>query len=326
MNTTVTAENLENLKSYWLDAGNGLDWPDIFILPPWLEAWWQVFGAGEIHIRIVRRGDSIIGIAPVQKLNDTVSFIGGTDVCDYQDFIVVKGREEDYFNALLDDFVKSNVKELDLKHLRPDSLAMKILVPLAMSRGYQVSSLPEDVNVEMDLPHTWDEYLESLDTRQRHEVRRKLRRLQEAGNLEFSFITDVASVPGAMDMFFKMFTESSRDKASFLTEKMEAYFRLLAANMAQAGLLKLGVLKLDNKPVAQIICFDYHNCLYLYNSGYDPGYESLSAGLLSKVLAIKGSIEKGKNKFDFLKGSETYKYHLGGKEVPLYRCCIDLSG
>jgi CelD/BcsL family acetyltransferase involved in cellulose biosynthesis len=60
----------------------------------------------------------------------------------------------------------------------------------------------------------------------------------------------------------------------------------------------------------------------IYNSGYDPNYVSLSAGLLSKVLAIKGSIEKGKKKFDFLKGEEMYKHHLGGKEVPLFRCQI----
>jgi len=177
----------------------------------------------------------------------------------------------------------------------------------------------------MDLPSSFDSYLESLSTKQRHEVRRKLRRLQEAGNLEFRFIADEESVPGIMDVFFKLFVDSRRDKAEFLTQKRELYFRQLAANMAQAGLLRLGVLKLDTKPVAQIICFDYNDCIYLYNSGYDPGYVSLSAGLLSKVLAIKDSIEKGKRKFDFLKGSEIYKYHLGGKEVPLFRCLIDLK-
>ena len=79
------------------------------------------------------------------------------------------------------------------------------------------------------------------------------------------------------------------------------------------------MLELDTRPVAEIMCFDYNNCIYLYNSGYDPGYTALSAGLLSKVLAIKDSIEKSKSRFDFLKGAEIYKNHLGGREVPLYR-------
>ena len=74
-----------------------------------------------------------------------------------------------------------------------------------------------------------------------------------------------------------------------------------------------------------IMCFDYNGIIYLYNSGYNPAYNYLSAGLLSKVLGIKDSIEKGRNKFDFLKGAEQYKYHLGGKEVPLYRCRITIK-
>jgi CelD/BcsL family acetyltransferase involved in cellulose biosynthesis len=326
MSYKIIEDNFKNLKSYWLESGRNLDWPVIFVLPPWLESWWRVFGSGmETYIRTVKDGDSIIGIAPMRVKDNIASFIGDIDVCDYVDFIVAPGREVDFFNTVLDGLVKNGIKQLDLKHLRPDSKTLKNLVPLATSRGYQVFTRPEDVNVEMDLPSTWDEYLGSLSATQRHEVRRKLRRLEEAGNLEFRFVSDTASVPAVMDKFFKMFVDSRRDKAVFLTEQREAFFRLLAANMAEAGLLKLGVLELDSKPVAQIICFDYNNCIYLYNSGYNPDYISLSAGLLSKVLAIKDSIEKGKRKFDFLKGSEVYKYHLGGKEVPLYTCLIDLK-
>ncbi len=326
MSYSISEDNLENLNSYWRDTGRNLGWPSIFVLPPWLLAWWQIFGAGtEIYLRTVRQGGSIIGIAPLRKKGDTALFIGDIDVCDYLDFIVAPGHEADFFNMLLDDLIKNGIKQLDLQHLRPDSTTMRRLVPLATARGYQVVTTPEDVNVEMDLPPTWDDYLESLSAKQRHEVRRKLRRLQEAGNVAYRHIEDRESVTATMDTFFRMFVESRRDKAAFLTEPRESFFRLLTANMAEAGLLRLGVLELDGKPVAQIVCFDYNNCIYLYNSGYNPDYVSLSAGLLSKVLAIKESIEKGRRKFDFLKGSEIYKYHLGGKEVPLYRCLISIK-
>jgi CelD/BcsL family acetyltransferase involved in cellulose biosynthesis len=127
-----------------------------------------------------------------------------------------------------------------------------------------------------------------------------------------------------MDTFFKMFVESRQDKANFMTEKMRSFFNRLANVMVKAGLLKLGVLELDGRPLAEIMCFDYRDGIYLYNSGYDPGYVSLSAGLLSKVLAIKDSIEIGRKKFDFLKGAEIYKSHLGGREVPLFRCQITI--
>jgi CelD/BcsL family acetyltransferase involved in cellulose biosynthesis len=326
MNNTISEDYLDNLDLYWRNAGSNLDWSSVFVLPPWLEAWWQVFGAGEeIYLRTVRQDGNIIGIAPLRKKGDTALFIGDTDVCDYVDFIVARGHEAQFFTVLMDDLIKNGIRHLELKHVRPDSFTMQGLVPLANERGYAVATTPEEVNVEMDLLSGWDAYLESLSAKQRHEVRRKLRRLQEAGNVVYRRIEDAASVAGAMDTFFRMFVESRRDKAAFLTGPRESFFRRLAANMAAVGLLRLGVLELDGKPVAQIVCFDYNNCIYLYNSGYDPDYVSLSAGLLSKVLAIKDSIEKGKRKFDFLKGPEIYKYHLGGKEMPLYRCLITLE-
>ncbi len=326
MTYTITEDKLPNLDVYWRDGRNKLHWPAVFLLPPWLEAWWQVFGAGaEPLIRTVRRDGDVTGIAPLRRKDDTALFIGDIDVCDYLDFIVTPGQEADFFKTLLDDLKGNGIRRLDLQLVRPDSVTMRNLVPLASERGYQVVTTPEDVNVEMDLVSTWDEYLESLSAKQRHEVRRKLRRLQEAGNVAYRQTGDVASVPGTMDKFFRMFMDSRRDKAAFLTSARESFFRRLAANMAAAGLLRLGVLELDGKPVAQIVCFDYNDCIYLYNSGYDPDYVSLSAGLLSKVLAIKDGIEKGRRKFDFLKGPEIYKYHLGGREVPLYRCLINIT-
>jgi CelD/BcsL family acetyltransferase involved in cellulose biosynthesis len=84
-------------------------------------------------------------------------------------------------------------------------------------------------------------------------------------------------------------------------------------------------LELGDKPVAATMCFDYKDTVYLYNSGYDPDYGWLSVGVISKALCIKDSIEKNKKRFDFLKGAEGYKYHLGGHELPLYKCSVSYA-
>jgi len=253
------------------------------------------------------------------------SLLGSVDVCDYLDFVVAPGSENDFFSTLLNDLKQKGVTHLDLKSLRPDSTVLTNLVGLAQSRQYEVLCQPEDVSLELDLPSTWEEYLAILTAKQRHEVRRKLRRLWEAGKVDYHIIEGRASVKNAMDIFLKMFTESRSDKAAFLTSQRESFFRSLANAMAKDGLLRLGVLELDSIPTAMVMCFDYNGCVYLYNSGYDPQYESLSVGLLSKVLCIKESIEKGKKRFDFLKGNEIYKYHLGGREIPLYNCQITIG-
>lgn len=326
MSCSVTEESLDSLKSYWKDASQSLAWSSPFILPQWLEVWWQLFKPeAEQYIRAVRQDDAIIGIAPLMVREKTASFIGNTDVCDYLDFIAVFGKEKDFLRTLLDHLKKNDIEQLNLAHVRADSVVMTILEPLSEELGYDVASVQEEISVEMELPPTWDEYLNTLSSKQRHEVRRKLRRLSESGEINYRIISEREEIPDAMDAFFRMFVESRQDKAEFMTERMEVFFRRLAEVTAETGLFRLGVLELDGKPVAEIMFFDYNNCIYLYNSGYDPEYTGLSAGLLSKVMAIQDSIGEGRTRFDFLKGAETYKYHLGGKEVPLYSCRITLK-
>ena len=326
MSYTVTQESFDSLASCWDDPSQRLRWNSIFVLPAWLKVWWQELGSeAELYLGTVRQGEKIIGIAPLLMREGRASIIGSDDVCDYLDFVVAPGMEKDFFGVLLDDLRQKGINHLDLKSLRPDSTVLTHLAGIAQDRGYEVLCHPEDVSVELDLPATWDEYLAVLTAKQRHEVRRKLRRLWEAGKVDYHFVKNSEAVHDAMSVFLKMFSESRQDKATFLTARIESFFRSLAEAMAEIGLLRLGILELDMLPAAMIMCFDYSDCVYLYNSSYDPQYNSLSVGLLSKVLCIKESIQEGKKRFDFLKGDEAYKYHLGGREVPLYRCQITIK-
>ncbi|MFC2002576.1 GNAT family N-acetyltransferase [Chloroflexota bacterium] len=290
-----------------------------------MEVWWRVFGSGaELYLGVVRQGEEIIGIAPLLVRDKTASILGSADVCDYLDFIVIPGRERDFFAVLLDDLVQKGINHLDLRSLRPDSTVPTELVPLARDREYDVCCNPEDVSLELDLPSTWEEYLATLVPKQRHEVKRKLRRLGEEGDLGYRSVEDKASIRDILVTFLKLFTESREEKATFMTASMESFFSLMADTMSEARLLRIGILELDARPTAMVMSFDYHDCVYLYNSGYDPQYRSLSVGLLSKVLCIKESIQRGRKRFDFMKGGESYKYHLGGREIPLYSCQITL--
>jgi len=326
MEYTVTEESFDSLNSYWADVRHDLRWDILFVLPRWLEVWWQIFGSGaQLHLRAVRQRERIIGIAPLSIKEKTTSIIGSADVCDYLDFIVTPGMEREFFNVLLDDLEQKGIGQLDLKPVRPDSTVLTDLVALAKQRKYEVLCQEEGVSVELDLPSTWDEYLAILTKKQRHEVKRKLRRLWEADNLNYRCIKVGQEVENFMDIFLKLFSLSQEDKANFMTTQMESFFRSLAKTMAKIGLLRVGILELNEVPAAMIMGFDYNNAMYLYNSAYDPDYGYLSVGLLSKVLCIKESIQRGNKKWDFLKGGEPYKYHIGGEEIPLYACQIKIK-
>ena len=325
MDCIITEESFDWFVTCWQDNDYGLNWDNFFVLPPWLRVWQQVFApeARSFFLAGWQEG-RVIGVAPLMLEGHTASIIGSPDVCDYADFIVAPGKGTDLCVALIDELKQRKVEVLNLESVRPDSVVMTSMQQAAKQRGCNISCTEDEITLERDLPATWEEYLQILNSKQRHEVRRKLRRLEEAGTVNYRFIDDVASVPGFMDIFLRQFTESRTDKAAFMTAEMEKFFRSMANAIFEGGLLRLSVLELDNSPVATLIAFDYNDVIYLYNSGYDPAYSSLSVGVLSKALCIKDSIERGKKRFDFLKGDEQYKYHLGGQEVQLYKCQVAL--
>jgi len=326
MSFTVTREGFDSLASYCNDSRFGLKWGSVFVLPAWLEVWWRVFQPGtELCLAAVWEGSHIIGIAPLHRKGDEARFVGSPDVCDYQDFIVVPGREAEFFGALLDDLAQKGVRLLDLNPVRPDSTVMTGLVSVVESRGGSVVCVEDEVTVEMDLPGSWEAYLDGLDKKQRHEVRRKLRRLWGGGEVNYRcHEVSPADVNNMTDTFLKLFALSREEKADFMTPQMEIFFRSLAEAMAEIKLLRYGILEVAKQPAAMLMGFDYHQAMYLYNSAYDPQFNSLSVGLLSKVLCIRESIALGREKWDFLKGAEKYKYQLGGSEIRLHNCRVTI--
>ncbi len=320
--STVTLESFDSLLAL-RNSASPLIWNCPFVLPEWMSTWWQHFAANsEQCLMAVRDGGTVLGVAPFKIDGDTASIVGSDNVCDYLDLVTCPGREQDLCNAILDDLKGRNVKRLNLGLLRPDSTVMTKLAQVAKDRGAEVAITQEDVSAEMDLPGTFEGYLEVLNTKQRHEVRRKLRRLHEAGKIEYRLLNGGNDLNGSLDKFMRLFSLARDEKARFMTLEMESFFRSLAAKMAAAGLLRMGQLDFDGQPVAMVMCFDYNDSIYLYNSGFDGQYDSLSVGLLSKVFCIEESIQQGKKRFEFLKGNEIYKQRLGGREIPLSRCQI----
>jgi len=321
---TVKTESWESLFEHFRNHDHHtLDWATIFILPGWLKAWWTSFGQdAELTLLSIQHEGEIIGIAPMQVRQNCVRLIGDVDVSDHVDCIVAPQWSVEFYRVLLDHFQQSGITRLELGLCREDSSIYMSLLKEAQQMGWRVACQPRDYCYEMRLPIDWEYYLQNLDGKERHEIRRKLRRLKEAGSFRFRMVEDDEK---GIDLFITLFRKNTKGKQRFMNERMAIFFRDLTANMAREGILRLGFLDLDETPIASVLCFDYRSTRYLYNNGYDSRFSDLSPGTLSKVMCIHDAIEKGMNKFDFLRGSEQYKQRLGGSPVLLYDCRLEIS-
>jgi CelD/BcsL family acetyltransferase involved in cellulose biosynthesis len=132
------------------------------------------------------------------------------------------------------------------------------------------------------------------------------------------------AVCSSLEAFLELFRRSRPDKAEFMDKPMTAFFHSVVEALAAQRMLRLYFLEVDSETAAAVLCFERGSTTYLYNNGFDRRYASLSIGTLSKLLTIRDCIERGQKIYDFLKGAEPYKRHLGGRAVPLFRCRVTI--
>jgi CelD/BcsL family acetyltransferase involved in cellulose biosynthesis len=295
----------------------------LFASPTWLRVWWQEFGGGrELILLSIRRDGELVGVAPLMRDGDRLGFAGDTQVCDYMDFIAAPGEEEAVLAAVLRSLGEEPWTDLTLWAVPEGSPTLEALKAVAPQFDLRVDIEVEDVCPQLELPATWGEYLAGLNKKDRHELRRKLRKLSQGGEVTLEALVEPAQVEAAIDDFLRLYRQSRTDKAAFMTEQMERFFRAIVSTLAAEGHVELLFLTLGGVRTAAVLCFCGGDQSLLYNSGYHPDYAYLSVGLLSKALALRKAIEEGKRRFDFLRGPEPYKYDLGARDVPVYRCTV----
>jgi CelD/BcsL family acetyltransferase involved in cellulose biosynthesis len=336
----VKEETFQTLQDYYNDKDNNLFWPAPFAMPFWLQTWWEAFGEKsevgaenggyELFLRSIWVDGRLAGIAPLMRRGGDLRLLGSASVCDYLDLICVAGQEELFMQTLLAFLREDGVTKFELEAQRPDALFFMEFYAALAGDPEKTNDLNfchflierEDESFEAGLPADWESYLASLSKKQRHEVRRKLRRLlDETIGYYYRSFEDSAEIETFMPQFFELFLQNP-EKQDFLTDQMEHFFRSLISAAARAGIARFGLLEIDGIVAAAILFFDFNGRIWLYNSGYLPEYSDLSAGLISKILCLKESIENGRQVFDFMKGQEVYKSRLGGKGIPIYKVTI----
>ena len=311
----------EEFAGYWQHLIDGCSEPTFFDSLTWQKLWWSEFGANSELKLLAVRSDSgdIKMIAPLMIDGSEISFLGSTDLVDYHDFLSTDHSAAGSLEAIaraVDEM--PGVKSINLQSIPGNSATITEFREFAEKFGWNVEIRQEDVAPRLALPESWDAYLASLRRKDRHELRRKLRRLEAAGEIRQIELTRPDDIDAAMDAFMALLRMSTAGKAEFMTADRERFFRSVAVALAHENATRLAFLEIDGEKVATSLSFVCRDVRYLYNSGYNPAQSSLSVGLLNHAFTIQRSIEEGLRVFDFMRGNESYKYHLGGVDRAVF--------
>jgi len=315
----------DELESAWDELHARSHTATVFNSVTFVRAWWRHFGVpGSLQVWTVWEDGALAGVAPLYVTADAQAlavrrFVGGVDVADYLDVLTAPGREGDVVAVLLRAWgAGSGGLALDLHDLRGASPVRAALRRLAPEYGLRIDEAQEETCMAMALPATFDEYLAGLDSKQRHEVRRKLRKAEREAQIDW-YRVPPGDVAAEMEYFFDLHVKSDPLKAEFMDARMRAFFVDLATACAERGWLELVFLRVDGGYAATYLCFVFRNEVQLYNSGYDAAsYGAFSPGWVLLARHIEAAIADGRERYDFMRGTEDYKARFGGKPEPVY--------
>lgn len=311
-----------------------------FLRFEYLNAWWQTRGGGEwpetaeTVILTAREENRLVGIAPLFQTEwegiRTLLFLGSIEISDYLDLIARPTDLTRFAEALLDylsskRFPLSNWQRIDLYNILETSPSLAALEAAARGHGWTFHQEPFRPALSVSLPGDWDAYLATIDKKQRHEIRRKMRRAY-SGELpvRWYIVRDADQLESEIDEFLRLM-EKDPEKARFLTPPMRENFRLTIRCAFEAGCLHLSFLEINEQKAAGYLSFDYQNQLWVYNSGMDSTFNEYSPGWVLLGELLKWANENRRNEFDFMRGDEDYKFRFGAKKRDVVRVTIDRS-
>jgi CelD/BcsL family acetyltransferase involved in cellulose biosynthesis len=305
----------------------------IFLTWEWQRCWWEHLGEGELILVAVRDDeDTLIGIAPLFAARDeegraVLAFVGGVDLSDYLDLIAARGHEEALYAALLDLLGEGGAIRWDVAefcNIPAASPTRRFLPALARARGYRAHVAVQEICPVISLPATWEAYLSSLSKKERHEIRRKIRKAHREAQITWYIVQDPARLPGEVEEFIELHRKSAEEKEAFMAPRVQGFFRAIARVLHRRGWLQLAFIEVNGEKAATVLCFDYGDAILVYNSGYDPQrYADLSPGMVLLSHCLEHAIQQGRKRFDFLRGEEEYKFRFGAQETKVHRLLIE---
>ncbi|UCD55748.1 MAG: GNAT family N-acetyltransferase [Candidatus Omnitrophota bacterium] len=285
--------------------------------------WWKHFGETSKRqlLLLVAIDDGVtVGIAPLMTEriplvpNPVIKFVG-SPVCDYIDFIIVKGREQEIISHFLSYIKKINFIEMNLAFIPEASYTL---------RSQQVKSFLVDKSPYLDLDKNWDNTYKRLNKTIKKYVARREKAAMKAGKLEFGYVKDREGIDIFLKDYFKIHVKRWRDfsgrYSQFQYENWRNFVREISAIFLEKSYVDLSYLKLNSNIVACHFGFIFNNAFHWYMPTFNPDFARFSPGNIFIMRLLEHSANKGFMRFDFLRGEEPYKAMWTDSTKNLFRC------
>ncbi len=336
INVVQTREALAQLKDEWNTLLDSSASRVPFLRHEFISTWWQTLGGGEwpkgqLWVLLGRdEQDKLIGIAPFfltlnQEGERALMLLGSFEIADYLDFIARPDDLPVFIKEVMDYLHRDTGPDwqvIDFYNLLEASPSLPAIEAEADRPGWSYSVERLQHCPYITLPGDWETYLASIHKKQRHEIRRKIRRLENQELPTYWYIVnDEKDLDDEIDAFIALMAQDA-EKERFLTDVMRSQLQASIHAAFQAGWLQLAFIEIDGQKAAGYLNFDFGGHIWVYNSGLNYTFGELSPGWVLLGYLLQWANENGRQAFDFMRGDEDYKYRFGATDRFVLRATI----
>jgi CelD/BcsL family acetyltransferase involved in cellulose biosynthesis len=313
VHTTTISDpaSITGIRGSWRQLWRNCPRATPFQSPDWLVPWWDIFMPGELRIVAVHREDELVGLAPFYREGARLLPIG-ISLSDYQDVLLLPEHAEAAAEAVADAIQSmDDIEFCEFDELAPDAAALQI-APQGWSESLATGS-PCPV---LDLPDELPKLRQVIPPSRLRHLGTARRRVARRG--------DSAILEGDVDNAVALFRELVRlhqlrwkadgQKGIFADPRVESFHIAALPGLIEQGIARVYALTIDEAVVGVYYGLRNRDCAYAYIGGYDPNYAFESPGSVLLGHAIEAAVREGLTLFDFLRGSEDYKYEWGARD------------
>lgn len=292
---------------------------------------YKVKTKGSVAVYTVTKDNRTILIAPFRLIKKKAFVLGGEETFEYVDFIYgtddfteMKGAVDILFEAMRAEGIYS----ICWQHLCKESISFQLM------SMYPIQEIAGGCNVMIPLEFdSYEDYVKSLSKHTRQNIRTAYNRLSKAG-----MQGSISILSGRGDR--KLFQQTLRKCNAIYDQRQRKQYGHTSIlqyiwrkkgtyiSRAESSLARfVAVYSIDGNVAGYMHGFvnEPKRTVEIPRLAIDDAYSFYSPGVLLICETAKYLIEEmGYSGLDLCRGTEKYKYDMGGKEIPMFSFTLDL--
>jgi CelD/BcsL family acetyltransferase involved in cellulose biosynthesis len=324
----MTEDQFGNMREEWNSLLEKSVTNEIFLLWEWMHSWWDVFKNGNSELYLLRGRNSAgetIGIAPfyLQKRTPLLSykkhilrFCSSVETYpDHLDIITMKEYEQSFSEAVFN-YLMQHDQDWDL--MRLDGVHENAMIKKYLSsarpgqNGVLMTSIPNARCPYLVMDQTFDGYLKSFSPKKRQTLLRKRKILIHREKALLKTVHSDEEPEKHIQELFALHEERAKRKGiktNFRGETLYRFHSRIIHHFLKKDKVELSFLHKEFSPLVSYYCFKHNQKYYYFQAGLSDEGEKKSAGTVLFSIILENAFKEGCKEFDFLRGSEEYKFY-----------------